>query len=108
MSDSALDLGIIFYDNNDEIPSPHIFQHKHPHIVFEAKSPGRQVCGNKRGLEYNMPSGISSVLGEPGRKAEDNSPKYFVELALLLDKAMVRRMRREEGSSINYFQKLQP
>ena len=35
-----------------------------------------------------MPSGISS-MGETGRKIEDTSPKYFVELALLLDKAMV-------------------
>lgn len=56
--------------------------------MFEAKSLGKQVCGNKRGLEYNMPSGLSPA-NDNVRKMEDNAPKYFVELALLLDKGMV-------------------
>ncbi len=72
------------------------FQNNHPHVVFEAKSLGRQTCGNKRGFEWNMPSGLSGQGGSSDysiRRGEDKGPQYFIELAILLDRAMVSCIR---------------
>lgn len=61
--------------------------------MFEAKSVGRQTCGNKRGFEWNMPSGLVGGSSDyVVRRGEDKGPQpqYFIELAILLDRAMVR------------------
>jgi hypothetical protein len=64
-------------------------QNNHPHVVFEAKSVGRQTCGNKRGFEWIMPSGSQGGSSDYARRGEDKGPQYFIELALLLDRPMV-------------------
>ncbi|CAG7819521.1 unnamed protein product [Allacma fusca] len=91
--------GIIHMGNETFIIHPFYggdLSHKHPHIVFEAKSVGRQSCGNKYLFEkynnnYNVhqtPFG-SSYHEFGGRRVEEkNGPQYFIELAVLLDKPM--------------------
>lgn len=61
--------------------------------MFEAKSVGRQTCGNKRGFEWNMPSGLQGGSSDYVRRSEDKGPQYYIELALLLDRSMVRESK---------------
>ncbi|XP_035704990.1 disintegrin and metalloproteinase domain-containing protein 11 isoform X4 [Folsomia candida] len=86
--------GIIHMGNETFIIHPFYggdLSNNHPHIVFEAKSVGRQTCGNKRGFEWNMPSGLVGGSSDyVVRRGEDKGPQpqYFIELAILLDRAM--------------------
>jgi len=72
--------------------------------VFEAKSVGRQTCGNKRGYEWHMPTGSKGGGSSSDYiRRSDEAPQYFIELAVLLDRAMVRRVNNLRSvKQLNY------
>lgn len=81
-----------------------MFQQKHPHIIFEAKTKANKGCANLSNLEWRMarrPKSMTSGLIEhiehqdrngAGRYKRDvREATKYIETAIIIDKAMFEK-----------------
>lgn len=92
--------GIIHIGNETFVIHPFYggdLSRKHPHVIFEARTKVRQMCGNTGTLEWGLRNfrknskGSSSGKGSSADryKRDVREVTKYVETALVLDKAMV-------------------
>lgn len=79
-----------------------MFQQKHPHIIFEARTKSNKGCANSGNLEWRMTrrqkqmsSGLveehSSNNGGGRYKRDVREATKYIETALIIDKAMFEK-----------------
>lgn len=77
-----------------------LFQQKHPHIIFEARTKANKGCANLSNLEWRMrrPKTMTSGIIEEhdhngaGRYRRDvREATKYIETALIIDKAMFEK-----------------
>lgn len=78
----------------------HLFQQKHPHVIFEARTKGNKGCANSGNLEWRMSrrqKHISGIVEEVhanggGRYKRDvREAIKYIETAIIVDKAMFEK-----------------
>lgn len=81
-----------------------LFQQKHPHVIFEARTKANKGCANSGNLEWRMPrrqkhmSGVVEdvhpgvgVGGSSRYKRDVREATKYIETAIIVDKAMFEK-----------------
>lgn len=82
-----------------------LFQQKHPHVIFEARTKASKGCANSGNLEWRMSRRQKHISGLVAEEHPNGAGRYkrdvreatkYIETAIIIDKAM---FEKRNGSS---------